>query len=83
MKHSLTYYYKEMPDPNFCVDIFFREDQKTQSRMYPHWHEHIQLYYFIQGKSYLKCNKSRIDVEPGSIVVINSNELHLYGKLKR
>ena len=81
MKDCKNYYYKEMPDSNFCVDIIQKENFKTGNQLNAHWHEHIQLYYFTDGTAFLECNKKRVTVSSGSIVVINSNELHFLESL--
>ncbi|GLB31503.1 hypothetical protein LAD12857_34260 [Lacrimispora amygdalina] len=41
-----------------------------------HWHEQLQFYYFVKGEALLECGHNHFEVSSGSIVVINSNELH-------
>ncbi len=41
-----------------------------------HWHEAVELLYFTQGKAVTSCNLTEYEVEKGTIVVINGNELH-------
>lgn len=76
MKNLQTYYYKKMPDPNWGIDIFLAENFKKGRNFSTHWHEHMQLYFFTEGKALVECNKKHYYVTTGSIIVINSNELH-------
>lgn len=41
-----------------------------------HWHEPIELLYFVRGKSVTACNLKEYTVTKGDIVFINGNELH-------
>jgi AraC-like DNA-binding protein len=76
MENPSTYLYREMPDTNFCVEIFLKSDIKRGGNYKRHWHEHLQFYYFVSGRALLECGRNRFYAIPGSIVVINSNELH-------
>jgi len=76
MKDSNTYLYREMPDANFCVEIFLKSDIKRGGNYKRHWHEHLQFYYFVSGEAVLECGHNRFCVKTGSITVINSTELH-------
>jgi AraC-like DNA-binding protein len=71
-----TYLFREMPDANFCIEIFLRSDDKLGAMYKRHWHEHLQFYYFVSGKAVLECGQNRFPVAARSFVVINSNELH-------
>jgi AraC-like DNA-binding protein len=71
-----TYLYREMPDANFCIEIFLRSNDKLGAMYKRHWHEHLQFYYFVSGRAVLECGANRFPVATGSFVVINSNELH-------
>ncbi|MCI1959065.1 MAG: AraC family transcriptional regulator [Clostridia bacterium] len=76
MKDYKTYYYKEMPYSFFGVDIFLKTDLKHGKELKMHWHEHMQVYYFISGTAILECGKKRFQVQLNDIVIINSSELH-------
>ncbi len=41
-----------------------------------HWHEAIEMLYFVQGKAVTACNLQEYEVKKGSIILINGNELH-------
>lgn len=76
MEYSSTYLYREMPDKNFCVEIFLKGDINLGGNYKRHWHEHLQFYYFVSGKAVLECGSNRFYAAAGSIVIINSNEMH-------
>ena len=76
MDDSSTYFYRKMPNENFCVEIFLKDDIKLGGNFKTHWHECVQLYYFVTGKAILECGHNRFEVSPGSVAVVNSNELH-------
>ncbi len=76
MKRNAAYYCKRMPDEHFGVDIFLKSSLKRGEKLEAHWHEHLQLYYFIAGRAFLRCGSKQFQVGPGHVTVINSNELH-------
>ena len=39
------------------VDIFKKSDIKNGQSFPRHWHEHLQVYYFISGTAKLECGK--------------------------
>jgi hypothetical protein len=45
MKSNQNYFYKEMPDSNFGVDIILRSDLPYGAELHRHWHEHLQLFF--------------------------------------
>lgn len=42
----------------------------------PHWHEHMEFLYFLKGNGYVNCGTNRISVKKGTLVTVNSCELH-------
>lgn len=76
MKDLSNYYYKEMPNENFFVDIFENCYKELGSTFERHWHEHLQFFYFTNGEAILNCSHIKIKVHKGDLVIINSNELH-------
>jgi AraC-like DNA-binding protein len=76
MGDSNTYLYREMPNVGFCVEIFLKKDIKRGENYKMHWHEQLQLYYFVAGRASLECGHNRFEVSPSGIAVVNSNELH-------
>lgn len=76
MKIDQNYFYREMPDAHFGVDIILKSDLSTGMVLRKHWHEHMQLYVILSGSAVLECGKHRFQAAAGDIAVINSNELH-------
>ncbi|MDX5750490.1 AraC family transcriptional regulator [Clostridioides difficile] len=74
MKDKNTYFNRKGQE-NF-IDIFLKDDIKKGANFKRHWHEHLQIYYFIDGIAYLECGLDNFKVVPGNIVIANSNELH-------
>ena len=42
----------------------------------PHWHEHTEILYFLEGSGRVHCGTHKIEVEKGNLVTVNSCELH-------
>ncbi len=49
-----------------------------KNRFQPHWHEHIELLYFISGNGQLTCDGSAYPVGAGDLAVVNSTEIHSF-----
>lgn len=58
------------------VDIFKKADIKNGQNFPRHWHEHLQIYYFISGSAKLECGKNNFEAQANDLVVVNPNELH-------
>jgi AraC-like DNA-binding protein len=75
--HDFSLYEKKViNDEEFPVQIFKNQIRKPGTYCPPHWHEHIELHYVLQGRGTIYCNQKPLEVEEGSLVIINSNELH-------
>jgi AraC-like DNA-binding protein/quercetin dioxygenase-like cupin family protein len=75
--HDLSLYEKKIiQDKEFPVQIFKNQTQKPGIYFLPHWHEHIELHYILKGQGVFYFNQNPINVEEGSLVIINSNVLH-------
>lgn len=68
-------YFDRKGQENF-IDIFFKDDIKKGANFKRHWHEHLQVYYFIDGMAYLECGLNNFKIVSGNIAIANSNELH-------
>jgi len=77
-KDYLLYENMEKMDPN--LPIIFHKDHLSKDEnggsFLCHWHEKIELLYFIKGEALIKCNSQEIFAKKGDLIVINSNELH-------
>jgi AraC-like DNA-binding protein len=76
VKDISQYYYQQMPDQDFSVDICRKIHNQPGPLFKPHWHEHLQFFRFHQGKATIRCNSASFLAVPTDIVIINSNELH-------
>jgi AraC-like DNA-binding protein len=75
--HDLSLYEKKIiNDEEFPVQIFKNQIRRPGIYCPPHWHEHIELHYILEGQGTISCNQRPLSVEEGSLVIINSNELH-------
>jgi AraC-like DNA-binding protein/mannose-6-phosphate isomerase-like protein (cupin superfamily) len=76
--HKDIPYYEDVTlnSRDFPVAIFPMARQSSGAIIYSHWHEQIELLYFIKGKAIVSINSKDWNVEPGDLIVINSNEIH-------
>lgn len=58
------------------IDIFFKDDIKNGENFKRHWHEHLQIYYFVDGEAHLECDSKKFKVGAKNLAIVNSNELH-------
>ena len=65
--------------PEFPVHIFRVTHPDPGPIMSQHWHEQIQIFYFLAGEAVIYCNSRPVAARPGVLVITNSNELH-YGE---
>lgn len=74
---SLELYEKKIiSDPEFPVSVFINKAETRKRIFSPHWHEHVELHYVMEGKTRICLNQKEILAEKGNLVVANSNELH-------
>lgn len=66
--------YETIPDTEQDFPIKVR--RYCQSEIRPHWHEHTELVYIIDGKGKFAVNTNSFDASNGETVIANSNELH-------
>ena len=76
-KDYLLYEKMDIMDQNMPI-IFHKDhlDKNSHSCFSCHWHEKIELLYFMDGEALIKCNSLEIPAKKGNLIVINSNELH-------
>ncbi|WDC85430.1 AraC family transcriptional regulator [Caloramator sp. mosi_1] len=62
------------------VKIFITELSPSCTYVPPHWHEFIEIIYFLQGDAKVQINSSYYDIRTGEIVLLNSLDVHaVYG----
>ena len=65
-----------MMDQNLPIIFHKNTLLKKSDHFNCHWHETIELLYFIKGAALVKCNSVEILAKKGDLIVVNSNELH-------
>lgn len=67
----------DMPNPHFPVKLHLCSSTEEGRLLFAsHWHEHLELLYFISGEAVIECNGVPHSVSAGDIIVLNSNDLH-------
>lgn len=67
----------DMPDPQFPLKLnHCRFERVGTTAFYPHWHEHMEILYIIEGQARISCNADSYDVGPGEMIVVNCADLH-------
>lgn len=51
---------------------------RNASSLNPHWHEHIELLFFISGTTSVMCGNKNYSVKPNDLIFVNSNNLHAF-----
>ena len=69
--------YENVPPEENDLTVKFRV-YNNHSALVPHWHEHIELLYFIDGKCTFILDGDSFSVENGDFVVVNSTEIHSF-----
>lgn len=54
-----------------------RDEMRKGEKDFTHWHENIELLFFLAGKGRVVCDFRKEDVQAGDIFVINSELLHM------
>ena len=72
----MPYEYHEYEDKRLRVIFHLDELQRTGSTFHMHWHENIELLYFVGGTATVQEDNTIVQVNPGEIAVIGSNQLH-------
>lgn len=70
-------YYENVPSLENNFTIKFRQ-YNGKTPLIPHWHEHIELLYFLSGRCDFTCNGKTFSVTADDFVVINSTEIHSF-----
>ncbi len=71
--------YEKFDTMDQSLPVVFHKDYLTNrgaDHFSCHWHEKIELLYFIKGEVLIKCNSLDFIARKGDLIVVNSNELH-------
>lgn len=77
MKDYLLYEKALIQDKFFPFEVRYLNIPTTNLAFYSHWHEQMEILYFIQGSAVIECNSQPYEVHQGDLLFINSNEVHL------
>ena len=69
--------YEKVPPLENNFTVKFMEFERGNGLL-PHWHEHLELLYFISGKCELIIGGNRLTAHPGDLAVVNSSEVHSF-----
>lgn len=58
------------------LPIIFNQLETKYKRFYFHWHENLEILYFMNGQARVVSNAKEITVGASDIAVINSNSIH-------
>ena len=63
-------------DKNMPFKLFHSIKEKNHRILKPHWHDHLEILYFVRGKSTALLNQQAITLTGGDTLIINPNDLH-------
>lgn len=76
MKNYSLYEKTYLEDKGFPLGVTRFNCDECGSVFHAHWHEQLEILYFLEGKGVIECESKPIEVSSGDIIIINSNELH-------
>ena len=76
MKDYSLYEKADIDDKGFPVRVTYLSYNNLGLTFYNHWHEQMEVLYFLEGKATIECNSQHIEIGPGDLFFVNSNELH-------
>jgi AraC-like DNA-binding protein/mannose-6-phosphate isomerase-like protein (cupin superfamily) len=60
----------------FPIQLVKNESSENIQVFSNHWHEQMEILYFVTGSAIIECNSIPYKVSAGDLIIINSNELH-------
>lgn len=70
------YEQKILSDPEFPVQMHINDVNREGWYFQPHWHEHIELHFVLEGEGTFEIGQKKIRAQKGTLVIANGNELH-------
>lgn len=67
---------KVLSDQELPIQLNYSNAERQKKLFALHWHEHLELHYIFEGTALMTVNQQELLVEPGDLIVVNSNELH-------
>lgn len=65
-----------MPDENFKIKSSVASTSNYMLEVHPHWHNEIEILYYIDGYAKQQVNDYSFIAKPGDIVIISSDQIH-------
>ena len=80
--NPIIYEHHRHDDPKFPIIFHYDTLESTQEKFIVHYHENIEILYFVKGSGVATCGSNHVEVKEGDLLVVNSNELHfIYSKV--
>lgn len=76
MRDKDKYFTENITSKNFSVHICLSKTWKYGNNFKEHWHEYLQIFYFIDGNGIIICNKKSFNISKDDVFIVNSKELH-------
>lgn len=78
MDKDLDYYEQiTLNDKDYPIRLNISKFPRERGVDFPaHWHEYVELHYFLAGDMILELDGEKIKAVPGDLIVVNSNVLH-------
>ena len=76
MNDASLYQKAKILDERFPIQLVKQDSINHAPVFYTHWHEQLEILYFVEGNGIMECNSISYDVNPGDLIIVNSNELH-------
>lgn len=73
---EVIYEHHRHDDPNFPIIFHYDTLDEYHEKFTMHYHENIEILYFVKGTGMATCGGNHIEVKRGDLLVVNSNELH-------
>ena len=73
---EVIYEHHRHDDPKFPIIFHYDILGKCHEKFTMHYHENVEILYFVKGSGLATCGINHIEVKSGDILVVNANELH-------
>ncbi|MGG1515639.1 AraC family transcriptional regulator [Paenibacillus oryzisoli] len=64
-----------MPGKHFLFNVFHNLSSGERF-LHLHWHEHMEIIYFVKGSGVFDIGGTSVDAAPGDLLFVHSGELH-------
>lgn len=69
-------YEKKIYDEDLPAQLSCEQRNEEGLYFWPHWHEEIEILYVTEGSARITLEQQEYFLEKGSMIIVNSNELH-------